>query len=167
MAGREESKNRKKKRKKNPEIRKRKAKRKEKKVQKRVTREQRRREKERKERERERKKRREFGNPNRVLLRLRFANNQDGVLYLETVSRPYDSQYALLRTPYIEQVLVQLQQLLLVLAFKQGWQLLLVIPYSGIILFLPECLRYMLSHLDMLLHPMGIWHSLSKEYFIV
>lgn len=52
MAGREESKNRKKKRKKNPEIRKRKAKRKEKKVQKRVTREQRRREKERKERER-------------------------------------------------------------------------------------------------------------------
>ena len=155
----------KKKRKKNPEIRKRRAKRKEKSSKEGY--EGATKERKREKRKRERKKRREFGNPNRVLLRLRFANNQDGVLYLETVSRPYDSQYALLRTPYIEQVLVQLQQLLLVLAFKQGCQLLLVIPYSGIILFLPECLRYMLSHLDMLLHPMGIWHSLSKEYFIV
>lgn len=89
----------KKKRKKNPEIRKRRAKRKEKSSKEGyegAT-------KERKERERERERDRgeeekRIWQPNRVLLRLRFANNRDSVLYLETVARRYDSRQRTIQT---------------------------------------------------------------------
>ena len=94
-------KSKKKKRKKNPEIRKRRAKRKEKSSKEGyegAT-------KERKERERERERERDRGEeekriwqPNRVLLRLRFANNRDSVLYLETVARRYDSRQRTIQT---------------------------------------------------------------------
>ena len=92
-------KSKKKKRKKNPEIRKRRAKRKEKSSKEGyegAT-------KERKERERERERDRgeeekRIWQPNRVLLRLRFANNRDSVLYLETVARRYDSRQRTIQT---------------------------------------------------------------------
>ena len=94
----EESKNRKKRKEKPGDQKTKGEKERNKKVQRRVTREQRRREKER-ERERERgEEEKRIWQPNRVLLRLRFANNRDGVLYLETVSRRYDSPVHYIRS---------------------------------------------------------------------
>lgn len=138
-----------KKRKKNPEMRKRRAKKKEKKVKRGLRRSN---EGEKRKREREReievRKRREFGNP------IGFCCASDSPI-IETAFYTWKQLHG---GTTVDSVQYRPYSVLycydVVLAFTQARMpasILLAIPYSCIILRMPECLRCVLSHIDILL----------------